>query len=129
MQVLKKLKKIDSNRTTEEDGEEDEESLEPGEIVRDAEGLIVTDSLLKTEVEEENLPQVPPNSEPVGEPGEIVRDTEGEIVGDSSHSSVHLSWVAVLLITITNHDCFVGVENGPRVEIKSMLFFPLRLPC
>ena len=82
--LLKKLKKIDSKRTTEEEIEEDEESLEPGEIVRDAEGLIVRDSLLKTEVEEENLPQVPPKSEPDGEPGEIVRDTEGEIVGDSS---------------------------------------------
>ena len=82
------LNKLSGGEIKREDDDDESLDLEPGEIVRDTEGQRVRDSLLKREVEEENLPQVLPQSDGDTvmdiEPGEIVRDTLGEIVGDSS---------------------------------------------
>ena len=62
----------------------EDESLEPGEIIRDSDGQILGNSPLKTEDDAQVLPpdtRKPSQTKP--EPGEIVRDIRGEIVGDS----------------------------------------------
>ena len=82
-QLTNKLNELSRGESRRPREDEDGECLEPGEIVRDAEGQILGD--FKTEDAEQLLPQDSNGpTETETKPGEIVRDTQGEMVRDCS---------------------------------------------